>query len=599
MPEPMFLLDGVRFGYEPGKTVLDGISLEIPRGMYAVLLGANGSGKSTLARHLNGLLLPGEGSVQSAGFDTRVPENILPIRSRVGMVFQHPDNQIVATTVEDDIAFGLENLGVDPREIEERVTWALSATGLTEMRQRPPHLLSGGQKQRLGIAGAIAMRQEALILDEATSSLDSQGRAEVLDLARRMHQDGATILAVTHRMDEVLDADFAFVLSAGRVVLSGTPREIFSQVNRLRGLNLAVPDVAAVAGRLHEVRPGISADCFTPGELLDEIRDERSSGGLIRADDAGQRADTGSAAGGAEDGIPHVVTVEGLSHTYLQGTPLEHRGLRHADLTVAPGEAVAIVGATGSGKSTVMQHLNGIMRPQSGRVVSAGIDLSDNRADVAAVRRVVGLLFQNPEDQLFEQLVGDDVAYGPFQAKRPLPEVRESVRWAMEQVGLDFDTFKDRPVFALSGGEKRKAALAGVLALRPKVLVLDEPTAGLDPRTAGELLERLGSLREEGVSLVFVTHNLDEVLALSDRIVIMADGETRGAFETLDVIQEPEILERHGFTIPPLLEVLRGVREMGLGTIVARRPDEAAQAIARALQGDTRGSGRAKGEVQG
>lgn len=597
MSEPMFRVDGVRFGYDAQKTVLNGVSLEIPRGAYAVLLGANGSGKSTLARHLNGLLLPLEGSVLTAGFDTRLPENILPIRSRVGMVFQHPDNQIVATTVEDDVAFGLENLGIDPGEIAERVDWALSATGLGEVRHRPPHLLSGGQKQRLGIAGAIAMRQEALILDEATSSLDSAGRKEVLDLVRRMHGEGTTVFAVTHRMDEVLDADMAFVLSAGRVVLSGTPREIFSHATELRALNLSVPDVAAVAGRLHAVRPGISADCFTPQELLEEIRAEISphgpAGGAHLAP-----AEPHVPSEPQEGRVEPVIAVAGLAHTYLQGTPLEHRGLRRADLSVAPGEAVAIVGATGSGKSTVMQHLNGILRPQEGRVHCAGVSLGDVRADVAAVRRSVGLLFQNPEDQLFEQLVGDDVAFGPFQAKWPLAEVRERVRWAMEQTGLDFDVFKDRPIFALSGGEKRKVALAGILALRPQVLVLDEPTAGLDPRTAQDILDRLGELRAEGVAVVFVTHNLDEVLALADRIVIMAGGETLGDFRTEEIIAQPELLERHGFDVPPLLDLLQGVRRLGLGEIHARRPDEAADAIAQALDAGSRG-GQALGGVRG
>ena len=591
MGSPMFALDHVSFGYTQADPVLRDVSLQVERGMYVALLGANGSGKSTLARHLNGLLLPQAGQVRVDGLDTARPENILPIRMRVGMVFQNPDNQIVATTVEDDVAFGLENLGVAPGEIQERVTRALEATGLGDVRQRPPHLLSGGQKQRLAIASTLAMAQEAVILDEVTSSLDATGRRELLALVRSLHSRGGTILTVTHRMEEVLDAQHVFVLGQGRVVMQGTPREIFARARELRELNLGVPDVAQIAGYLGARRPSISSDCFTAQELLAELRGE-IAGGDEAAPAGGEREVAAGGTGGAA-----MIEAAGLSHIYLQGTPLEHVGLRRADLEVRAGEAVAIVGATGSGKSTLMQHLNGLLRPQTGRVVSAGVDLTRRDADVIGLRRRVGLLFQNPEDQLFEQLVGDDIAFGPFRAKWPIDKVRDHVRLAMKEVGLDFDAFKDRPIFALSGGEKRKVALAGVLALRPQVLVLDEPTAGLDPKTAEDLRDVLGSLKAEGVSLVFVTHNLDEVLALADRIVILDEGETKEAFATEDVIRRPELLERRGFTVPPLLQVLRGVREMGLGTIVARRPDEAARAILAAIEG--RGEAASPAAAQG
>jgi len=265
---------------------------------------------------------------------------------------------------------------------------------------------------------------------------------------------------------------------------------------------------------------------------------------------------------------------------YLVGTPLANHALSRANLTVSLGEAVALVGSTGSGKSTVMQHLNGIFRPQSGRVMAVGVNLGDSTADVAKVRREVGLLFQNPEDQLFEQLVGDDIAYGPLQLRLDLKEVRRRVRQALEMVGLDFETFKDRPVFALSGGEKRRVALAGVLALEPRVLVLDEPTAGLDPASAKDLIFRLRQLKDNGMGLVFVTHNLEEVLALADRVVIMADGETRGTYPVPMLIRQPDILSRHGFRVPPILEVQQRLRERGW-VVYGRTPEELAESILR------------------
>jgi energy-coupling factor transport system ATP-binding protein len=220
-----------------------------------------------------------------------------------------------------------------------------------------------------------------------------------------------------------------------------------------------------------------------------------------------------------------MILVEDLWYTYLPGTPFEHVALRGVTLEVRPGEAVGIVGQTGSGKSTLIQFFNALIRPLRGRVVVAGYNLGDRTVDVAAVRRVVGLAFQDPEDQLFERLVGDDVAYGPRQLGLPQGEIREHVRWAMEAVGLPFETFKDRYTFTLSGGELRRAALAGVLALRPRVLVLDEPTSGLDPRARADLRTRLRDLRAHwGLTLVLVSHDMDEVARLCDRVYVLHEG---------------------------------------------------------------------------
>lgn len=573
--EPVIKMEEVTFEYVEGQSVLHRVSLEITQGSYVALLGANGSGKSTLARHINGILLPKSGRVVVDGMDTKDSTHAMDIKRKIGMVFQHPDNQIVATTVEDDVAFGLENFNVVPKEIEVRVSKALEDTGLSAVRTRPPHLLSGGQKQRLAISGALAMQQPILVLDEATSMLDAKGREEVLTLVRQLHQGGTTIIAVTHHMEEVLEADRVVVLHHGEIVMTGTPREIFRHHHRLRQLNLDVPAIAQVAGILHEALPAVPAETTSAKELAQVF--SQISPPLPPHDAIGEpNLDE------KDEGRP-VIVVEDISHVYLAGTPLEHLALHHADLTVLPGEALAIVGTTGSGKSTVMQHLNGIFRPQQGRVIAVGVDLGTKSADIGAVRRNVGMLFQNPEDQLFEQLVGDDIAYGPLQARMVLKEVRRRVRWALDMVGLDFETFKDRPIFALSGGEKRRVALAGVLALQPKVLVLDEPTAGLDPRSAQDLLGRLRRLNTEGVAIVFVTHNLEEVLNLADRVIIMQDGETKGTYTVKHLISEPSILTHHGFDVPPILELQQLLREQGLRSVFGRTPYEVSDSILKAM----------------
>jgi energy-coupling factor transport system ATP-binding protein len=260
-----------------------------------------------------------------------------------------------------------------------------------------------------------------------------------------------------------------------------------------------------------------------------------------------------------------VISVQGLEHVYMERTPLEHKALNGVDMYIQQGECVAIIGHTGSGKSTLIQHFNGLLRPQRGRVVVDGEDLSDPRLDVRRLRRKVGLVFQNPEDQIFEKLVGDDIAYGPFKQGLDIKEVTRRVKWAMEMVGLSFSELKDRPTYALSGGQKRKVALAGVLALRPKVLVLDEPTAGLDPRSRKDLLERIRHLNEsEGLTVVFVSHNMEEVAWLAHRVYVMAEGRVACEGTPREVFGNAELINRYHIGTPETVEILHRLRESGL-----------------------------------
>ncbi|MEH7885144.1 energy-coupling factor transporter ATPase [Bacillus sp. JJ1609] len=259
-----------------------------------------------------------------------------------------------------------------------------------------------------------------------------------------------------------------------------------------------------------------------------------------------------------------IIQVENLSHTYLKGTPMEHVALKGANLYVEEGECIAIIGHTGSGKSTLIQHFNGLMRPESGKVLIDGTDLSEKKVDLKALRQKVGLVFQNPEDQIFEKIIGDDIAYGPFKAGHTLKEVRERVKWAMSVVGLDFEEMKDRQTFALSGGQKRKVALAGILALKPKILVLDEPTAGLDPRSRNELLEKIKRLnREEKITLIFVSHNMEEVAMLADRVYVMADGTDVLSGSPKEIFTDKEKLQRHQIGTPETVRVLYRLTDLG------------------------------------
>jgi energy-coupling factor transport system ATP-binding protein len=248
---------------------LDHINIAIGKGEFVAIIGTNGSGKSTLAKHLNALLIPSSGQCLINGMDTKEQENLWEIRQTVGMVFQNPDNQIVATLVEEDVAFGPENLGVPPDEIRNRVTEALKDVGMEDYRQHGPHLLSGGQKQRVAIAGVLAMRSNCLVLDEPTAMLDPQGRQEVLSTVLRLHREqNITVVYITHFMEEAVAADRVIVMEQGKVVMEGVPKTIFSQVNRLKELGLDVPVAAEFAYRLRQLTMKIPEDIITDAELV-------------------------------------------------------------------------------------------------------------------------------------------------------------------------------------------------------------------------------------------------------------------------------------------------------------------------------------------
>ena len=270
---PMLRVQEVKFRYDPDQPryAVDGVSMDLHRGEFVAVLGANGCGKSTLAKHLNAILLPETGTVLVEGMDTRNEEHLYDIRQKVGMVFQNPDNQIVATIVEEDVAFAPENLGVPPAEIRTRIDEAMKLAGIYEKRDAAPYKLSGGQKQRVAIAGVIAMRPDCLVLDEATAMLDPHGRAQVMRTIRQLREAGITIVSITHYMEEAAQADRVLVMSRGRVVMEGTPEEIFSQTERLHGYHLDVPQAAELRDELVKAGIPMPENVITPDRCAEEL----------------------------------------------------------------------------------------------------------------------------------------------------------------------------------------------------------------------------------------------------------------------------------------------------------------------------------------
>jgi energy-coupling factor transport system ATP-binding protein len=386
-----------------------------------------------------------------------------------------------------------------------------------------------------------------------------------LEITHRLNrEDGVTVIAVTHHMDEAAQAGRVVVMSEGKVALDGTPREVFAQAERLRELQLDVPPITQLARALHERMPDVPSDVFTVEHLVSALRAQKAF--VWRGATFVAPLQTNA--------HEPLITVEHLSHFYMLGTPLQVQALFDVNADVRRGEVLGIIGHTGSGKSTLVQHFNALLRPHEGSVRIFGQDANDPRLDAKAIRRRVGLLFQSPEAQLFEHYVGDDVAYGPRNLKLSREEVRARVRRAMESVGLGFEEFKDRITFGLSGGEMRRVALAGVLALEPEVLVLDEPTAGLDPQGRRQVMALIRSLRAQGLTLVIISHNMEELAQLCDRLVVVSEGRTVLSGTPREVFAHAQALREMGLGVPAITDAVAQITGQVVLTV-----DEAAQLL--------------------
>ncbi|NTU80691.1 MAG: ATP-binding cassette domain-containing protein [Chloroflexales bacterium] len=508
------------FTYNAGQTdaitALDRVSIRIAPGELVAIIGHNGSGKSTLARLLCAVFDPTAGEVIVDGLAYQ-PETIWEVRRRVGMVFQRPDDQIVANTVIDDVAFGPENLGLPRDEIEQRVTDALELLGLAALGQTPVSELSAGEKQRLAIAGVLAMQPAYLILDEPTTMLAPRLARQLIDLLYDLRARlGTAIVHITHFIHEVVGFDRVIVLDGGRVLLDGSPREVFAHAATLESVGLAVPPVTALAHRLQARGIAIPGVVLTADELTTAI--------------AASVPPTASAPTLPPPPPPPapaapLLETRDLRFTYLDGTPLARPALRGLSCRLSPGETLAVLGSAQAGKSTLIDFLNGLRCAPAGSVFFEGRDVAAPGFTLTQLREAVGVVFQQPEAQLFEETVGKDVSYVPRRKKLAPAIARALVARALTDVGLDYETFRLRYIHALSGGQKRRVALAGVLAAQPRVLILDEPVAGLDPRGRGELVALIHDLtRRLGLTVVLVGNALDDLIALADRVLVLHEG---------------------------------------------------------------------------
>ncbi|MBF9014106.1 MULTISPECIES: ABC transporter ATP-binding protein [unclassified Oceanispirochaeta] len=514
----------VSFTY-PGQkeAALKNVSFTLEKGKHIAVIGGNASGKSTMTRLMIGLLIPDSGQVLVDGRDTSDKSLHRQIRTRAGLVFQNPSTQIVATVVREDAAFGPENLALDSSEIKDRVRDALKETSLSDLSARATHMLSAGQQQRLALAGILAMGTGCLILDEAESMLNPLGRCQLNSLLEELHTEGFTVIRITHFMDQASRADQILLLHQGRLIENSSPELFVERSDDLESWSLKPSPVQKLGAYFSADLPEVKK-IFLEEDLADKLKSSCriDNSAAPRASHKSREESPLDKDGDTERDV--IIRLSSVSRSYGSKSAVTVDALRDVSFKLFRGESVSVMGTTGSGKSTFLQILNSLLLPDTGELTLLSENPLDKKTDLARLRSRIGLVMQQPEKQLFASLVGDDVAFGPYQMGLRGRELSLRVKDALDQVGLSYKGYKDFPVRALSGGQKRKAALAGVLAMKPEVLLLDEPTAGLDPLSADNMESILRSLHKDGLSLITVTHNVEQAVRLSERLLVFREG---------------------------------------------------------------------------
>lgn len=587
--DPIIELKNVSFSYTSNITgesllAIDDVSMNVKKGEFVAVLGANGSGKSTLCKLINAQLMPKKGDVTVYGMNTKEEEKIWDIRKNCGMVFQNPDNQIVATIVEEDVAFGPENLGVPPAEIRKRVDESLKIVDMLDYKDHSPNLLSGGQKQRVAIAGILAINPDIILFDEPTAMLDPSGRKDVLDTILRLNREqNKTILLITHYMEEAINADRVVVFEQGKIVRDETPQEIFKDPNEIRKYGLDSPFVPEMEYLLGDKKTGCTS--FELKDYADCVLKKIKENGKANFDENSYNEFRDEVVSESSEFDANAeIALKNMSHVYSQDTPFEKTAVGDVTLSIKQGEFVGVIGHTGSGKSTLIQHFNALLFPTSGEVHVEGEKISKDMR-LIGLRQRVGMVFQYPEHQLFEETCAKDIAYGPKNLGLGEEEIDKRVKDAIEDVGLDYEWVKDRSPFELSGGQKRRVAIAGVLAMKPNTLILDEPTAGLDPRGRDEIIEEIRSIQKKNnLTIVYVTHSMEDIARIADRILVMEKGELKYFDKPEKIFKREEELEHIGLDVPYVVDFMNMLRKKGVVLQQALTPEDAAKEIGGLLK---------------
>lgn len=559
------------------KPAIEDISISIDAGEFLLLTGPSGCGKTTFCRALNGLIPKFyngtlTGSVHIAGLDV-AEHSTMELARHIGLIFQNPDNQIFALTVEKDIAFGLENLGIAKAEMIKEIDWAAKTTGINSLRLRATHELSGGQKQRLTIASVLAMHPSIIVMDEPTSFLDPVGAEHIFDVLDRLNKDyGMTIIIIEHRIDIAAKyVNRIIVFDNGRVRSDGKPGLILAQEDT-RLLGVGIPRILALAKRFDDHETRFSELPLTSDQFYEQItvclreQEFRSKKSRIPQDMLDLVG---------EHHHSPLIQARNIVFDY----PGSVHALRDVDLTINHGDYVAIMGENGAGKTTLVKHFNGLLRPKEGQVFMDGEDIS--KQSVAQLARRVGLVFQNPDDQLFEESVEKEIAFALRNFGMNEESIKKRVTWALNL--LDLERYRESSPFILSGGERKRVALASVLAWDPDVLVLDEPTIGQDYGQKERLRHFLSQLRTQGKTVVIVTHDVEFVAESQPNIVLMAGGKIVAEGSTKSIMNQTELLAQCSVAQPEITRLFNDLASYGLPKDVVG-VDEAYQLLKRKIE---------------
>ncbi|MDY4014767.1 energy-coupling factor transporter ATPase [Parafannyhessea umbonata] len=544
---------------EESPAALRDVSLRIGEGEFVGVIGPSGAGKSTLASVLSGAIphhFRGElfGSTLVDGRDT-CDVTLTDISQVVGSVLQDIDAQMVASVVEDELLFGLENFGVPHDQIEDRITRTLDTVGIASLRDREIATLSGGQKQKVAIAAILAMRPRVLVLDEPTAALDPASSALVFDTLRKVREEGVTVVVIEQKVALLSEyCDRILVMSDGSLVLDGTPREVFAHADELRRIGVDSPRVARMYNSL--ARDGLvrgATPCLTVPEaarLISGLVGPAARGSARAVDDA---RDAAFRAGSKHVAVPRphavdaspVVSLEDVSFAYPGGTA----SVDHLDMRVYPGEVVGIVGQNGAGKTTLTKLLNGLLRPASGTVRMAGLDTRE--VPTSAIAAHCATLFQNPDYQLCKDTVLDEVAFGLTLHGVDEKDARERAAAVIARFVLP----SDEAPFSLSRGQRQMVALASVVVTEPEVVLLDEPTSGLDYRECMTVMDTVSKMAERGCAVIMVCHDMEVVSDFAERIVVMADGRILDRGGTQQMFGDADLMRRASVRAPQVIEL--------------------------------------------
>lgn len=564
---PIISVDDVSFSYgsDSAPRALDHVSLNIAAGDFLGIIGPSGAGKSTLTSVLSGAIphhFGGAfyGAAHVAGRDT-CTITLTDVARSVGSVLQDIDAQMVASVVEDELLFGLENFGVNHSEIPARIERTLELVGIADLRDREIATLSGGQKQKVAIAAILALEPDVLVLDEPTAALDPASSTMVFDILRDVNERlGVTVVIVEQKV--ALLSEYCrriAVMNKGRIVLEGTPAEVFSHAAELRAIGVDSPRVTRISNSLARegvIEPG--APCLNVAQAQELIADVVESAGAGRANPVAGASAVGSVpsaptparpphrpARPKAEGAEPVVQLRNVSFAY----PTGEAAVQDVDITVYPGELVGVVGQNGAGKTTVTKLITGLLKPSTGTVTVAGLDTSTVRT--SQIARHAATLFQDPDRQICRDTVLDEVAFGLELAGIDVSEARRRAQPVIERFGLP----SHEAPFSLSRGQRQMVALASVVVLEPEVIILDEPTSGLDYRECMTVMETVSDMAEAGSAVIMVCHDMEVVSDFAERLVVMAGGRVLGRGETHTLFADTELMQAASMEPPQVIEL--------------------------------------------